>query len=732
MLIAKIKRCPYPHARIVRIDTGAASAMSGVRAVVTGKDFPILPNVSTPALAVDEVLYSNQSVVAVAAENAATAIDACERIVVEYAELPSVNDAEVAMSASSPTIIRPGPFGPNVGMYWRARKGDTGRALMKADHIIENTYSSAIETHFQMEPLTFIARPDPDGGVTIWGTVGGAHSACYELAEYLGLEESMVRVNVGFLGGWFGSKEESHVGAICAKLALVASRPVKLELSREETITATAVRHPAKIRVRDGVNSDGRIIAREVFAVYDGGAYGVVGNEILKNSILAACSVYNIPNFTMDTYRVFTNRVPGAAKAATTGPQMIIAIESQMDHIASALNLNPVEVRLWNFLHEGDENAIGERMESISYDKCVFEIAKRISPTDGEPSSRASRDGKWRFGTGFAVASKWVPGGTSYASLRVYGTGQVELWLDAVENGQGIFTGIMQIIATSFGITSQDIVIVPFLRGADSSESLPSVGASGSRQLVYCGNATLRACQDAKRKIIAAAAPLLGVSEDDLDMRGRRVFSRMKSNISVGLGEVFDHVERKKVQSVDGKEQEAVLGEGYFATKTGQLDRDKGRCVGGRISPYYVSVAQAVQVRVDIETGRLKVIKIVAAMDVGRAINPEIVKAQMRGSIAMGVSAAIGEELVITDGRIANPNLADYKLMNIVDAPEIEPVIIETPLAEGPFGAKGAGNPSIIPTCAAISNAVHNATGVFINELPITPEKILEGLRRRD
>ncbi|MDA4130399.1 MAG: xanthine dehydrogenase family protein molybdopterin-binding subunit [Thaumarchaeota archaeon] len=740
MLHARIKRCPYPHARILSIDTSKAEQIPGVRAIVTGKDFPVQQNEDTPALAFSEVLYANQSVVALAADNRRIAELALESIEVNYEPLPWVTDPEIAMTpGKTPTkIIHPSETwyeDPNVGRHIKVRKGDAAASFKKCDRVIEERYTTGMVSHFQLEPVTFVAQPDPDGGVSVWATSSGPHKTQYELSRYLGMEADKIRAKVPFLGGWFGSKEECHVAALCAKLALKADRPVKLELSREEMLTATGQRHPSVISVKDGINEDRKIVARQIRAIFNGGAYSSLGNNVVINAVLGAVSVYDIPNFHMDCFRVYTNEQPGTPMRGPIGFQIAWAIECQMERIANELGMDSIEFRLKNALKEGSENAIGELMESISHDKVLAEVSSAMKLTGhGKPriSKDSLRENKWVKGRGVALSAKWAPGGSPHqAMVRVKDSGKVEVWVDVVENGQGIYTGITQIVASDFGIPAVDVLFMPLVFGSDSSTSGLSGGASASRQLVNLGNAVLEACSNAKKLLAEQASKRLGVPSHDLDVRGGQVFSKSDSRKSLKISDLFLRAPivgyRTVAPFTEGIE---FVGYGTYYFRQGKLDPETGQTIGGRISPFYMSTAQVAEVSVNSETGQVRVEKIVAAADVGVAINPELAKGQIVGSVCMAMGAATSEELVFRDGKIINANLADYEIPSILDVPLIIPILVENPFQNGPFGAKSAGEPSMFPTAPAIRNAIHDAVGIWVNDLPITSERVLEAIQK--
>ena len=494
-------------------------------------------------------------------------------------------------------------------------------------------------------------------------------------------------MKVGFLGGWFGSKEESHVAAVCAALALKTLRAVKLELSREETLTATGIRHPAIIHIKDGISNEGKILARKIRAIYDGGAYGSLSNSLLINSVIVAAGVYDIQNFELNGYRVYTNRVPGTPKRAPLGYQMTWAVECQMDILAATLELDPLEFRRLNILRNGDKNALGETMESISHEKALTEVAKAI-----EWGEKSETDGPWLTGKGLAVSVKWGPAGPHQAMVKVKPSGKVEVWADLVENGQGIYTGIAQLAAAEFGIPIESVILVPFIRGSESETSGFSGGASASRQLAAVGKAVLLACEDAKQKIAERAAEKLHLPPSDLKIKAGKVFSKT-SDRSISVSDLFTQASilPSKLAIASFVEGNDLVGFGTMLHELGTIDNATGQ-PNGPLTPYYVTVAQAAEVAVNKETGQVKVRKIAAAMDVGKAINPELVRHQIIGSVVMGLSAALGEELSFSEGRVTNPTLADYKILTATDIPLIEPIILETPYKDGPYGTRGQVN----------------------------------------
>jgi carbon-monoxide dehydrogenase large subunit len=720
IFIGKIKRCPYPHAKIIKIDTSEAEKIPGVKAIITGWDFPPPKSAHTPPLARGKVLYSNQGVAAVAAINEEIAHKAINKIHIEYEILPHVLDPIEAMKDDCPIRIKhPGEMesNNNIAVYERLVKGDLEEAFKASHIVVENTYYTSLESHVQLEPLVFIAIPNYDGSVTIYGTSSGAHKIKAEVSALLEISPDKIIGRVPFLGGWFGSKEESHVAAVAAMLALKAKGPVKLELTREETMTATGARPPSIITIKDGLTKDGRIIARKIVAIFDGGAYSFQGNDLIKNAIKPAVSVYNIPNIEVHAYNVRTNKIPGVPKRSPYGYSTAWAIECQMDYLASILKVDPFEFRLKHLLKENEVNAAGEIMEDANPEY----VLKKMMEVFNSYRLEYKPEHPWKYGRGIAISAKWGGIGPHQAMVKVKEDGKIEVWAAITENGAGTTTSIAQIVAEEFDVNLEDVIIVSMRDSADSSTMGLTYGASASRQLIHIGNAVRQACIDAKNKIIKYAAMKLGVEPNKLEIKRKSIYIK-ESEKSIPISQLFNKTKLYSAIVPYTVNVDYFVGYGV----------DPGELPHGRLSPYYTHVAAGAEVLVNIETGHVKVKRIVLAQDVGRAINPKLIESQIVGGVLMGVSATLYEELKIVDGQIINANLADYKIIHMADVPEIIPVICEIPYREGPYGAKSIGETMILPVAPAIRNAIHDAIGIWINSLPITPEKILEELEKQN
>ncbi len=731
MLHGRIKRSTLPHAEILRIDTSKAETMPGVRAIVTAKDAPETLHGSitvgirdVPTIARDRVRYIGEPIAAVAADSQEEAEDALEAIDVEYRELPAIFDPLEAIRTDSKVVLHPNienyelqqmppflvsidPRRPNVCGHLKIRHGDFDKALKNADVVVSSRFTTQSQHHIMTEPIATLAEWQPDGLVTIWTSVQNV-GLREIIAQSLGLAKDRVRVIIPrHIGGGFGNRGALHLEAISALLSKKAGRPVRIALSREEMFMGTVVRHPAIIDIRDGVMRDGRIVVREVTAVFDGGAYSTQGEAIVRNSGIATVPTYDIPNLKVDTYRVYTNRVPAGAMRGYAGPQMDWAIETQMDIVAQRLKVDPVEIRMKNLLKEGSVNAIGETMHAINIEECLRRVTEAV-----EWGKRTEGEGAWRRGKGIAVADKWSHANhRNVAHVKMRRDGVVEVWSSIVDIGQGGPTVMAQIAAEELGVPISQVKIVP----VDTQVSPPSTGAGGSRQTFGTGNAVLLACRDLKKSIAGRASEMLGVKAEELDVAG---------------GYVFSHGNSEEKISVNDLGLEDLAGVGEFYQQSGVLDPETGRCSTDMAVSHYTSAAVAAEVTVNMGTGQVRVLRIASAVDTGRAINPLMVEGQIQGGAAQGLGFALMEELLVDEGNVVTTDFKDYKYPSSLDCPTIEPIIVETPHKYGPYGAKGCGEASIAAVAPAITNAICDAVQVRIVDLPATPENVLRLLRR--
>ncbi|HUK51285.1 MAG TPA: xanthine dehydrogenase family protein molybdopterin-binding subunit [Terriglobales bacterium] len=742
MLHGAVKRSTMPHAEIVSIDKTRAEAFPGVHAVITGAD---VPNglrgrglYDTPILAKERIRYIGEPIAAVAAESREAAIEAARLIEVQYRELKPIFDPLEAVKENPDVVVHPDlprykrfssqiyraavdPKRPNVTNKFCVRHGSTEDTFKKADFVFENTFRTHPVQHMHIESVAAIASAEPDGTLVVWTSGQNVYRARKELSDGLGIRPSRIKLIIPrYVGGGFGNKGQTHAELICAVLSLKTRRPVKITFSREEVFESTSIRHPCVIRIKDGVRADGRIVAREMETVYNGGAYSLAGNVAVRDCVYASVCVYDIANFKLDVYRVYTNQVQGGAFRGFGTPQAFFAIESQMDLIARRLSIDPIELRLKNMLTTNAKNAMGETMRKVSLQDC---ITKAIEQTKLVQTPKLNEP--WKFGRGFAVAQEMCDiSFPSMAYAKYFDDNTVEISTVVSDPGEGTTTVLAQIAAEEFQLPMENVTITQ----ADSSIAPVGPGASGSRQTSQLGKAVSIACRDVKSQILTIASHSLNSSVDSLEINNGVVRSREDLDVKIGVSELF------KPGPMGGG---FVEGIGEFSAKavwypeTGELDPETGQCSTDRAVAYYTPVVQVVDLAVNVETGEIKLLNIIGVLDVGKVINPLNVSGQNEGGIIMGASTTIPEELVIRDGRVINADLKDYKIWTSMDYVPIQSVILENPFEEGPFGAKGCGEAPIIATAPAIANAIHNAIGIRFKTLPVTSERILKALKQK-
>jgi CO/xanthine dehydrogenase Mo-binding subunit len=741
LLYAAVKHSEVSHARIKKIDVDKAVKLPGVVVIITGTDVPQGKHgrglLDTPIMARDVIRYVGEPVAAVAAIDYETALEAVELIDVEYEELPAVFDPEESLSEKPFVIIHPqlysykrltsmgysvtlDPSRPNVSAYQRIVTGDVEAAFKEADVIVEGHYSTEPVSHVQLEPTSIIAWQEPDGGITVITSGQTPFRIRRELSDCLCIPEHKIRVIVPrHVGGGFGNRGAPIYEPIVAALAMrTKGRPVKLTLTRMEELSTTTVRHGTKIYIRDALSKDGKIKGRWIRVIYDGGAYSVAGTVAVKNAVYAITSLYKIPNLHAEIYRVYTNKIQGGAFRGFGTPQICWAIESQMDEDAEKLGIDPVEFRLINMLREGEKSCIGEVIVNDTTEACLKLLLRKL-----RENPLPIMGGNWRVGRGIAVAKKQCTFTyPSVAIVKVSEDASVDLFIGATDVGQGILTALAQIVAEEFGIELSKIRIV----SSDTLLTPISPGSSGSRQLVQTGLAVVQACRDAKSKILNIAAEKVGIPVSRLSLRNGIIYS-IDGQELLSLRDLFVHGAMGGSIALD---EGVIIGKGYFYYENGEVDPTTDSAAKPQVALDYTPVCVAADVAVDIETGEVKVLRLFIAADVGRAINPALVHGQLVGAAAMGVSITLLESTVVDHGRVINPTLMDYLVAGALEIPEIDVEILESGLGPGPYGARAVGEAAILPVSPAIANAIKNAIGIRIRELPITPEKIFKKLHQ--
>ncbi|MBI4492291.1 MAG: xanthine dehydrogenase family protein [Chloroflexi bacterium] len=776
MLHVALARSELPHARIVSVKTERARAVPRVVLVLTGADLERIPNLDPwigpafkdhPLLAIDKVHFVGEPLAAVVAESVEAAREAAALIEVEYEALAAVIDAREAMRPGAPLVhehIRPsGVFpdlahlptrsGTNVCYHYKLRRGDVEAGFRAADLVFEDVFTTPAAQHASLEPHAWLAEVEPDGKLSIWSTTQTPSFVRVELADAFHLPLTQVRVRVPYLGGGYGGKMYDKHEPLVALLARLTGRPIKLVLSRGEEFYTTT-RHAATLRLKSGVMRDGRIVARHVEIFWDTGAYADIGPRIAGKTGFAAAGPYRIEHVWIDSYCVYTNKAPAGAFRGFGTPQIVWAYERQADLIAQRLGLDPLAFRLAQTLDEGDEFATGTVLHAVGLRACLEQAAQAIglasaesrvlSPESDRPPGRrppavgiASAESRVlspesevrtqdsglgtqhskRRGIGIACGLKAViyPS-TSSAIVALNADGSAMVYSSTVEMGQGSQTTLAQIAAEVLGVPLEKVAIhLP-----DTDVTPYDTITAGSRSTYHMGNAVRLAAEEARRQVLEAAARRLEVSPSDLELREERAFVRGAPERGIGLPELF--------AVAFGGRGSTVLGQGRFAPTTAPVDPETG--MSAKSTEYWFPGATAVEVEVDEETGQVRVLRIAAAADVGTAIHPAHCAQQIVGATTMALSLALFEAMVFDNGQVANPSLADYLLASFEDAsPAITPIVVQVPHPDGPFGAKGVGETAIFSLAPAIANAVANAVGINVVDLPITPERVLRAIK---
>ncbi|MBU1226103.1 MAG: xanthine dehydrogenase family protein molybdopterin-binding subunit [Actinobacteria bacterium] len=728
MLHGAVVRSPHPHARIVSIDPAAAAAAPGVEVIVTGADFPYLFGSATrdqPFLAIDRVRYVGEPVVAIAARTEAEAQEAADLVVVEYEELPAVCDMRDALAEDAP-LVHPDMHTyvkgahvivphTNINTLWTFERGDVEAGFAGADLIVEDEFTAHALSHAALEPHVSIAAYDPvNRAYTLWLPTDRPFQVRGELTAALGIPSDKVRLIVTSVGGSFGGKNTLISEAISVALARFAGgRPVRVEFTRQEDLTATSTRVPAIMKLRTGVTRDGSITARSAEALWDSGAYtsNTVGVAIRGSSTIFG--PYRTPHLSLVVRQVYTNRATTGSYRGYGTTQVTWACESQMDMIAAALGLDPLAFRLRNGYEEGDPYINEQIMHGVGLRESLERTAAEIGwgEVDRAPAPHLRR------GKGIATMLKPTATPTSSnAVIKVEEDGRVTVLVAAPEIGAGQSTVLAQIAADAIGVPIE-AVVVP---GTDTAYTPYNGPVASSRTTFHVGNAIVMAGAEIREKILAAAADILDRDAGRLDLVDGRI--------------VEDGVPIKPLSELFGG---LAYGDGYSITAEARYS-SKGSPLLKAAAPYewmssifWMFATHAAEIEVDIETGAVRVVKVAAAGDVGRAINPMACEQQIEGGVVMGISNALFEEFKGSGGRIENGSFADYKLAALPDIPEIVAIIVESQHAEAPFGAKGIGEPAAAATPPAIANALFDAVGIRILDLPITPEKVLRAIAEK-
>lgn len=721
MLHAKILRSPHAHARVKDIDLSAAERLPGVIAAVCYRDVPRVPFATAghPSDATPDdtyifdtkVRFVGDPVAAVAAETPEIAEEAVKLIRVEYEPLPAVFDVLEGMKPTAPVLHE--ERGNNIVGDYAFEIGSVEEGFKEADVVLEEEFHLQIVQHCTLETHGCVVAPDVSGRLTVWSSTQIPFTLRRILAKALDISPSRICVIKPHVGGGFGSKQEVVQETICAVLALKAGRPVRLVFDREEDMISSRTRHSCVIRMKTGARKDGTLTARQMEMFTNCGAYSSHGPIVTIYAGVMWAPLYRCPNLKFVGKTVYTNLPVGGAFRGYGVPQAYYANECHFDSLAEKLGLDPVEFRLKNHIRPGDVDPMTRWItRTCGLEQCLVKGAEAIGwKARAEIKARVEGSGSRRR-RGFGVACYTYGSGafpyaqeTSSAVVKLNDDGTVTLMIGSADIGQGTETTFAQIAAQELGLNYRDVIVAS---GVNTDVSPYDVGSYASRQTYVGGMAVKLAAADAKRQVLEIAAEMLGVAPDLLECSGGVIWVSGQESKRLTFADVGK-------QAYYGRHPRQVLGRGTW------------NAIGN--APSFG--AQFAEVEVDLDTGQVDVLRVVAAHDVGKAINPATVEGQLDGGVVMGMGYALTEELRYDPGtgQVLNADLRDYKLPTVFDAPRIIHVLVETMEPTGPFGAKCIGEPALIPTAGAIANAVCDAIGKRIYSIPVTPEKVLAALK---
>ncbi len=743
MLHAKILKSPHAFADIVSIDTSKAEKLPGVWAVLTGEDvkqYKIgLYLVDKTILAVDKVRYHGEPVVAVAAETEEIAQHALELIEIEYNELEPVLDVKKATEKDSPIVHEdlgeyehmegvffPEP-GTNIANHFKIRKGDIDDGFAEADHIIENEFYLPQVNHVAMETHTSIARWKKGRKVKIWSSAQSPFAVRDLLGKGLGLPHESIEVVVPYVGGGFGGKAGIHFEPLVTLLSRAAGgRPVKFVASREEEFNSVPVRQALLSRFKTGVNEDGNIVAQEIEFLWDSGANADYGVNVTKAAGAAGCGPYEIDNVKLDSLTVYTNKLYGTAYRGFGHLEVLWATERQMEHVAKKLGMDPYELRKKNILRPGSRTITGEKLyeHSGSVGKCLDEVAKALNWDQKKEEPSAPHKAR---GRGLALLHKAPAMPTDVgagALLKFNENGSVNLTLSLVDYGQGTYTALAQIVADQLSMPVDRVNVV----WENNTETEPYDWQTvASKGLFISGNAVIDACKDLKKQMKEVAAGPLRASVDHIVLEDEKIYVNHHPDHYIEYKDIGMGYTYPNGNGIGGP----LMGRGrYIAQGLTNMDKETGQ---GLPALDWTFGAHAVEVEIDKETGEYEVVKMASAFDLGRAINKQNVIGQIQGGMVQGFGSAVMEGYQFDgEGHIRTNTFTDYKIPTTMDIPkDFTPIIVETPQVDGPYGARGVAEHPMISVPPAIANAIQDALGITIDELPLTPENIIEHLENK-
>lgn len=710
-----------------------------MKAVVTGKDVPDVRHgaiADRHTICFERVRYVDDMVAAVAATTPEIAEEACRLIKVEYEELPAVFDPEEAMREDCEVVIHPdldsyirepipllvyrkAPGSQNAFLHRKIRHGgDIEEAFKNADYIYEGEYTLPRVSHCTIEPHVALAKPEPGGGLTLWASEQTGYRYRDLISALFHIERAKIHMIIPYVGGAFGGKGEILAGPIAVALALKSGAPVCLEYTREEVFIHGIPRSPAKVKIKDGIMKDGTLVARQITQIVNAGAYSAHSCIMLHDGAFGAVGTYKTPNFKLDTYGVYTN-TPSTGPFRSLGSEIFaFAIECQMDRIADKFGFDKLQFRIQNMLRDGDIDVCGQE----TYNNTAVEALEGAAGYIEWGKEHVKEDGPWIIGKGLSVANKYtMTGTTSIVNTSMLYDGTIVVHHFHVEIGQGCNTLHQMVCAEEFGIPPEDVRIV-----FDDTDTCPyDYGTFCSRGTFMNCRATMKACHDLKRKICDRAAGIMSIEADKLDVRGKRVFEIANPENSISVGELFHFFG-----------YEPVLGElrgvGIHEYRVGTQDDETGQ---GEPTCFYSHGALGIEAAVNRDTGEIRLLRCGIWCDMGTQLNPKMCDAQSEGAMMMGIGQTCFEASLFNErGQIINANFRDYKIPTMLDVPFNDFVAVgNTGWAhkDGPYGAKGAGEVVLAPVMPAVANAINNALGIQINDVPINREVLLKKIREK-
>jgi len=737
MLHVAVLRSPYAHARITRIEKSRAEKVPGVAVVLSGADVAKMPGVDPhfgpafrdqPILCVEKVCYVGDPVVAVAAVDRRTAEDALQLVEVDYEPLPAVIDVLEAAKPESPLVheqhrpakafadlahVKAGQKS-NICYQFKLRLGDVDKAFAEADRVFQDTFSSPPAQHMPMEPHVTLVYLDEAQRINIWTASQTPSYVRTEIANTFGVPMNRIRVRIPYLGGGYGAKLYAKLEPLVTALALITKKPVCYALTREEEFL-TITKHKVIAKIRTSIK-DGEITGRKCEVYWDTGAYAEIGPRIVHKSGYTSAGPYRIPNVWIDSYCVYTNHVPAGAFRGFGVPQVIWAYDSQTDMIARAIGADPVEFRMRYALNEGEAFATGTPVRSFGVKQALQEAANAVEFS--QPSEKLS--GTKLRGKGVACGVKAVlTPSISGAIVMMNADGSVNVLSSTVEMGQGSETMMGQIVAEELGVSFDNVHIVQ----PDTDITPYDTITAGSRSTYHMGNAVRMAAGKVKAVLCEAVGKKLEVNPEDLVMQNNRVQVRGSEERGMSISDAF--------LVKFGSAGTTITGEAICQPEAAPMDPETGQ--SEKCTEFWFPSATSAEVEVDTETGKIRLLQFYSVGDTGTAINPRHCEQQLLGSAITHLGLTLFEEMIFDEGQLVNGSLLDYQVASFKDLPDsFRPIIVQVPHETGPFGAKGVGETGTLTVSAAIANAIQDATGVRIRDLPITPERVLRALAEKD